>query len=145
MSTGKGFKFLEHTADEYIMAYGTNLKEAFESAALAMFDVMTDTNTIDPRKSEIIQVKAEDRESLLYVWLESLILKFEVEGKLYSDFNVRRIEKVGEDFSLEATVCGEAYNPDKHPSRTGVKAVTYHRMEIQEEENKATVKFILDI
>ena len=145
MSTGKGFKVLDHTADEYIKAYGTNLEEAFESAALAMFEVMTDTNTIDPVESETIKVKAEDEVGLLYTWLESLILKFEVEGKLYSNFHVRRIEKVGESFSLEAIVWGEAYTPNKHPSRTGVKAITYHRMEIQKEENKATVKFILDI
>jgi SHS2 domain-containing protein len=145
MSTGKGFKILAHTADEYIKAYGNNLEEAFESAALAMFEVMTDTKTIDPVERETIKVQAEDEVGLLYTWLESLILKFEVEGKLYSNFHVRRIEKVGEGFSLEAIVWGEAYTPDKHPSRTGVKAITYHRMEIQKEENKATVKFILDI
>ena len=145
MSTGKGFKILEHTADEYIKAYGTNLEEAFESAALALFEVMTDTNTIDPVERETIKVQAEDEVGLLYTWLESLILKFEVEGKLYSNFHVLRIEKVGEGFSLEAVVWGEAYTPNKHPSRTGVKAITYHRMEIQKEENIATVKFILDI
>ena len=145
MSTGKGFRVLGHTADEYIEAYGINLEEAFESAALALFEVMTDTNTIDPMESETIKVTAEDEVGLLYAWLESLILKFEVEGKLYSNFHVHRIEEVEEGFSLKAVVWGETYTPDKHPSRTGVKAVTYHRMEIQKDVNKATVKFILDI
>ena len=39
--TGK-FEFLEHTADVYIAAYGKNLAEAFENAAFAMSNVMTE-------------------------------------------------------------------------------------------------------
>ena len=145
MLTRKGFKFLEHTADEYIMAYGSSLEEAFESAALAMFEVMIDTETVEPKEMENVKVKAKDEVSLLYAWLEKLILKFDVEEKLYSKFNVRKIERVGEVLSLDSSIWGEVYDPNKHPSRTGVKAVTYHRMEILKEEKKTTVKFILDV
>ena len=145
MLTRKGFKVLEHTADEYIMAYGSSLEEAFESAALAMFEVMIDTETVEPKEMENVKVKAKDEVSLLYAWLEKLILKFDVEEKLYSKFNVRKIERVGEVLSLDSSIWGEVYDPNKHPSRTGVKAVTYHRMEILKEEKKTTVKFILDV
>ena len=145
MQEGKGFKFLEHTADEYIMAYGASLEEAFESAALAMFEVMTDTSTVEARKSENIKVKAEDESTLLYAWLEKLLIRFETKGQLYSKFKVHKIERVEKCFSLEATVWGENYNLDKHPSRTSIKAVTYYRMEIKREEKIVIVKFILDI
>jgi len=145
MPSRKGFKVLEHTADAYIMACGASLEEAFESAALAMFEVMTDTKTVEQRDRESIEVEAEDEASLLYSWLESLLIRFDSEGKLYSKFNVNKIVRTGKGFSLEATIWGEVYDPDKHPSRTGVKAVTYHRMEILREEGKATVKFLLDI
>ena len=104
MSTRKGFKVLEHTADEYIMAYGSSLEEAFESAALAMFEVMVDTDTVEPKEMENVEVKAKDEVSLLYAWLEKLILKFDVEEKLYSKFNVRRIERVGEVLSLDSSI-----------------------------------------
>jgi len=40
------FDFLEHTADAYIAAYGKTLDEAFENAALAMFEIITDIKTI---------------------------------------------------------------------------------------------------
>ncbi len=43
MAKEKGFEFLEHMADAYVAAYGKNLAEAFENAALAMFNVMTET------------------------------------------------------------------------------------------------------
>ena len=36
MADKKSFEFLEHMADAYIAAYGKDLAEAFENAALAM-------------------------------------------------------------------------------------------------------------
>jgi len=145
MLSSKGFKFLEHTADEYIMAYGVSLEGAFESAALAMFEIMTDTKTIEPKDEESTEVEAEDEVALLYSWLESLLIKFDVEGKLYSRFNINKIKRTEEGFSLEATIWGETYDQNKHPSRTEIKAITYHRMEIVKEKSKTIVKFILDI
>ncbi len=141
----KGFKILEHTADEYISAYGSSLEEAFEKAALAMFEVMTDTSTVEPRNGEAVEAEAEDESALLYSWLEKFLIKFDADGKLYSRFEVTRIEKRREGFHLEATVWGEPYDPDKHPSRRGIKAVTYYKMEILREEGIVTVNFVLDI
>jgi SHS2 domain-containing protein len=57
--TGK-FKFLEHTADAYIAAHGTTLEEAFENAALAMFEVMTDTEKVSSDIEDSVEVEAED-------------------------------------------------------------------------------------
>ena len=45
----KKFEFLEHIADAYIAAYGKDLAEAFENAALAMFETMTDTARVEPK------------------------------------------------------------------------------------------------
>lgn len=141
----KGFKILEHTADEYIMAYGSSMEEAFESAAFAMFEVMTDTRTVNPRERELIAIEADDEASLLYSWLESLLLKFDVEGKLYTKFNVRKIKIKKNALSLEATIWGETYDTSRHPSRTDIKAVTYYQMEILKEKDMVILKFVLDI
>lgn len=145
LHSGKGFKILEHTADEYVMAYGANLVEAFESATLAMFEIMTDSKTIDPKDVEPIIVKAEDEAALLYSWLESFLIKIDVERRVYSRFKITKIKRTDEGLSLEAKIWGETFNPKKHPSRTEIKAVTYHRMEILREKNRVVVKFILDV
>lgn len=141
----KGFEFLDHTADEYVLAYGMNLEEAFESAALAMFEVMTDTKTVESEEVDSIKVEAEDEVALLYSWLETLLLKFEIELKLYSRFNVHEIKKTNERYSLTATIEGEAYDTKKHTARTDIKAITYYRMEVLIEENNVILKFVLDI
>jgi SHS2 domain-containing protein len=142
--TGK-FEFLEHTADVYIAAHGKNMEEAFENAALAMFEVMTDTVKVSANEEDSVEVEAEDEYALLYSWLEALLVKFEVKGMLYSKFKIPRIEETPEGFRLKATAWGEKFNAEKHAQKVAVKAVTYHRMEIIKEADKVTLEFILDI
>ena len=142
--TGK-FEFLEHTADILIAAHGQTLEEAFENAALAMFEVMTDTTKINPTQEETVEVEAEDEYALLYSWLEALLVKLEVNGMLYSKFKIASLQDAPDGFKLKAQIWGEKFNAEKHPQKVAVKAVTYHRMEIIKQYNKVTVEFILDI
>jgi len=139
------FEFLEHTADVLISAHGASLEQAFENAALAMFEVMTDTTKINPIEKDTVEVEAEDEYALLYSWLEALLVKFEVNGMLCSKFEILGLEDNSEGFKLKANVWGERFNAEKHPQKVAVKAVTYHRMEIIKEHDKVTVEFILDI
>jgi SHS2 domain-containing protein len=142
--TGK-FEFLEHTADVYIAAYGTTLEEAFENAALAMFEVMTDTGKVSPDIEDSVEVEAEDEYALLYSWLEALLVKFETKNILYSKFKISSIDETSDGFRIKATVWGEKFNVEKHTQKVAVKAVTYHRMEVIKEIDKVTLEFILDI
>jgi SHS2 domain-containing protein len=144
INAGK-FEFLEHTADVYIAAQGKDMEEAFENAALAMFEVVTDTAKVSPNEEDSVEVEAEDEYALLYSWLEALLVKFEVRGMLYSKFKISHLRETSEGFKLKATVWGEKFNAEKHAQKVAVKAVTYHRMEIIKELNKVTLKFILDI
>ncbi|MGB9713791.1 MAG: archease [Candidatus Bathyarchaeales archaeon] len=141
----KKFDFLEHTADAYIAAYGKNLAEAFENAALAMFEVMTNVEEVKAEVEDYVEVEAEDEYALLYSWLEELLIKSETKEMLYSKFKILSIEKTPRGFRLKAKIFGEKFNPNKHVQKVGVKAVTYHRMEIIKEPEKVTLKFILDI
>jgi SHS2 domain-containing protein len=142
--TGK-FEFLEHTADVYIAAHGATMEEAFGNAALAMFEVMTDTEKVSPSHKDSVEVEAEDEYALLYSWLEALLVKFEVQHMLYSKFEVTNFRETKDGFKLKATVWGEKFNPEKHPQKVAVKAATYHQMEIIKERDKVTLMFILDI
>jgi SHS2 domain-containing protein len=145
MDAPEKFEFMEHTADVYIAARGANLAEAFENAALAMFEVMTDTAKVTANAEDSFTVEAEDEYALLYSWLEALLVKFEVNGMLYSQFKVSRLEETADGFKLTATVRGEKFDAAKHAQKVAVKAVTYHRMEIVKTLEKVTLEFILDI
>jgi len=143
-TTGK-FEFLEHTADVYIAAHGKNMEEALENAALAMFEVMTDTEKINPAQEDSVEVEAEDEYALLYSWLEALLVDFEVKNTVYSKFKITSLEETSDGFKIKAAIWGEKFNPEKHPQKVAVKAITYHRMEIIKEIDKVTLEFILDI
>ncbi|MEM3640868.1 MAG: archease [Candidatus Bathyarchaeia archaeon] len=145
MPEKRNFEFLEHMADAYIAAYGRDLAEAFENAAAAMFEVMTDIEKINPKIEDYVEVEAVDEHALLYNWLEELLVKSEINGILYSKFEVSEVARMADGFRLKAKIWGERFNPKKHPQKVGVKAVTYHQMEIIKETDKTTVKFILDI
>lgn len=141
----KRFEFLEHTADLYVAAYGESLEEAFENAAAAMFEGMTELDKVKPQIEDMVEVEGYDKQALLYNWLEALLLRFETENKLYSRFRIARIERTSTGLRLKARIKGELFDPNRHLSKVGVKAVTYHRMEIIEDREGVAVKFILDI
>jgi SHS2 domain-containing protein len=139
------FRFLEHTSDAFIEAYGESLEQAFENAAHAMFEVMTDTKTVDTKIREHVEAQGEDEYALLYEWLQLLLVKLEVEDILYSRFKVESIARKPEGYILRATIEGEKYDPKKHPTRATVKGVTYHEMAISKREGSAKVRVLLDI
>ena len=145
MSMKKRFEFLEHTADVYIAAYGQSLEEAFENAASATFNAMTEIEKIKPEAEEFVEVEAHDEHALLYNWIEELLIRFETTGNLYCCFTISSIEKTPTGLKLKAKIWGEPFDSERHLQKVGVKAVTYHRMEIMKKPKAVTIKFILDV
>jgi SHS2 domain-containing protein len=141
----KRFRFLEHTADAYVEAYGASLEEAFENAGAAFTEVMTSLESVKPTDEQSFVVEGRDLQALLYSWLEELLLEFELKQKIYSRFEVSSIEETSDGFRLRARGWGETYDPDRHISKVGIKAATYHRMEINKTKDMVTLRFILDI
>jgi SHS2 domain-containing protein len=139
------FEFLEHTADVFVRAHGRSMEEAYENAALAMFETMTDSDKIAQTQQGTVEVEAEDQYALLYSWLEALLVKFETEDMLYSKFQLIEWEETVDSFKIKAKIWGERFDPGKHPQKVAVKAVTYHRMVIIRETDRVILEFILDI
>jgi SHS2 domain-containing protein len=139
------FEFLEHTADVYVRAFGEKMWDAYENAALSMFETMTDTSKVAQTVEDSFEVEAEDQYALLYNWLEALLVKSETQGMLYSKFQVENWRETPESFKFEAKIWGEKFDPKKHPQKVGVKAVTYHLMVVIRESERVILEFILDI
>jgi SHS2 domain-containing protein len=139
------FEFLEHTADVYVRAHGKTMEEAYENAALSMFETMTDSGKIAQTQEETVEAEAEDQYALLYSWLEALLVKSETEGMLYSKFQITDWKETADVFKIKAKIWGEKFDPKKHPQKVAVKAVTYHRMVVIREMDRVILEFILDI
>jgi len=135
---------MPHTADVYYEAYAPTLEEAFAQVGKAVFHTMTDLTKIDLKLEDKIEVDAEDIESLVFEFIRELLYRFDVRGILYRDFHL----KISEDknkFKLTGILKGEKFNPEKHISKTEVKAPTYAQMEIKKNEKNIIIRFVLDI
>jgi len=71
-----GRRFLEHMSDVYVEAYGPTMEDAFREAGLALFDVISDTKDVNPKLEREVCAEGFDMHSLLYNWLEQLLLLF---------------------------------------------------------------------
>jgi SHS2 domain-containing protein len=139
------FDFLEHTADVYVRAHGKTMEEAFENAALSMFETITDADKVVPAHEDSLEVEAEDQYALLYNWLEALLVKSETLDMLYSKFQITSWKETNENFKIKAKIWGEKFDPQKHLQKVAVKAVTYHLMVVIRETDRVILEFILDI
>jgi SHS2 domain-containing protein len=138
------YRFLEHMTDQEIEAFGETLDEAFAHAGKALEDTMVDIETITPGFQDNIEVDGRDKEDLLYRWLESLIVKQDTEGMLYSKFDCK-ISRNKDGLGLRATLHGEKFDPKKHEEKTSIKAPTFHQMRIDDSSIPVTIHFILDL
>lgn len=141
------YEFFDVTADIGFWAYGKTLEESFENAALAMFNVMSKTETVAEKESRKINIESEDLTSLLYDFLEELLFTYEVDLFLFSKFEVSiKKEQINskEIYKLEAVATGEKIDWNKHYRGSEVKAITFHMMEVLCDDI-CKVRVILDL
>jgi SHS2 domain-containing protein len=130
---------LDHTADEGIRVSAPTEAVLFERCAWAMFRLLADVECVRPLVWHDIRVEAPDREALLVKWLAELNYRRQVEGMLFSSFEVREITET----SVVARAGGEPENPARHHAHGEIKAVTYHGLAVSQEGGlwRATVLF----
>jgi SHS2 domain-containing protein len=139
----KKFEFVDiTTADVAFLAYGKDLNELFANAALAMFEVMINTKKVKPEITKEVKTEGNDLQSLMFNWLNELLVLVDSENLAFSQFKVKINEK---NLKLNAECLGEKIDTKKHETKTMVKAATYHAMKIDKIKNIWKAQVILDI
>jgi SHS2 domain-containing protein len=139
-----GFRYLDHMTDAIVEAYGNSLDEAFENSAKGLINTMIDLKQISPDQEYEIIATGYDLKSLLYDWLEKVMLGLLIDNIALSDFKVKISER-NSNYYLKGLTKGEALDLKKHHYKVEIKAVTYHEMEIKQAENIFTTRFLLDL
>jgi SHS2 domain-containing protein len=137
----KRFEILDHTADIGLVIYGENLKALFENAGEAFFRLITDLRKVRRRVERRINIGRESLDRLMVDWLSELLYLHDVENLLFQGF---KVESVGKD-GLKAIVKGEPFREGVHVIKTEVKAVTYHRIEVRQENGRWRAQIIFDL
>lgn len=145
------YDYFDVTADIGFYAYGKSIEEAYENAGLAMFNVITDISKVKKEESREFEIVSEDLVSLLYDYLEELLFLQDTEFLFFSDFKVN-IEKIVdsessnlENYKLTCFACGEEIDWNVHSPKSEVKAITFHKMCVKEDNGVFKLRAILDL
>lgn len=139
----KKYTYLAHTADVKFQAFGNNLEEAFSNAALAFTNVVVDVEEVQSLQQKKIEIESENKESLLYDFLEKLLILMETEHFVLAKIISLKIQK-DKKLKLTAVIAGDV-GLEKYDFERQVKAITYNDMFIDEKPDKTTVQVVLDL
>ena len=138
------YEYLEHTADVKFRAYGRSLEEMLSNAALALFNSMIDTKSVQAKETWKVEQSAPEIEQLAYDWLSELIFLFETEFAAFSKFDVKLQQDQGGQWCLQATLGGEKIDHSRHAFDNEVKAVTLHEFEVKK-NGLWCIQVVLDV
>jgi len=137
----KAFEIIDHTADVGIVAYGADVKELFSNAALGLFSLITEPESVEEKLHLDLELSSEGRDSLLVEWLNELIYLFDVKHILFNRFDIESLTRN----QLKATCYGEDFDLMKHKIKVGVKAATYHMLKLDKNGGEYKAQVIFDI
>ena len=139
-----GYRFLEHTADVGLKAWGPTPAVAFAAAARGMYALTLGRDPAEASGTKAtltVSVSGTTWADLLVNWLAELLFQFSVEGLVGQAF----------DFSAcapplcSAHVTGCILDEEGLVEGGEIKAVTYHNLEIEIQPGHTTVQVIFDI
>eukprot|EP01063_Lacrimia_lanifica_P012657 TRINITY_DN19318_c0_g1_i2.p2 TRINITY_DN19318_c0_g1~~TRINITY_DN19318_c0_g1_i2.p2 ORF type:complete len:210 (+),score=79.08 TRINITY_DN19318_c0_g1_i2:43-672(+) len=123
------YEFLDHTADVQIHSWGATLEEVMEWQVLGMFNYMTETATVEPKKRvDVTVTDAHDLRSLLFKLMDEFLFHFSAEFFTVHEVRITRLDT--EKWELEASAWGEQWDRTKHTIGTEVKAITFMLLRI---------------
>ena len=137
------YSYFDHEADVGIVGYGKTLEEAFEQGAQAMLDVICEHQGQVGRYF-FIKLKAQDLEALWISFLNEMLAQMDIQEVFLSSCDVRKIEKMGVEYSLEGIAQGFPRSVDV-TRKSEVKAATYCKVEVVEKPGECRVQCVLDL
>ena len=135
------YEYIEHTGDLGFKAYGQTCEALFVHGARALFDVLVCPEAIEEKEERDVTVEAGALDELMVSWLGELLYLFDTQGLLLKGFEITTLT----DNRLEATVRGEVMDLQRHEIKTTIKAITYHRLYVREENGAWEAQVILDL
>ena len=140
------YSYLDHISDVYVHVHSDSLAGIFEDAAKATYEVMLNTSAVKEKTVMEAEIRADDLEQLLYMWVDHLLYIFDAKSFAVARAEVK-VSKTKESppYSLSAKIYGEDYDPALHGQKVGVKAMTYSLMRIFQKGGRWEAYFVLDI
>ena len=137
MRVMKRFEEIPHTADWSFRAFGSDLRELFENAAMAIFAMEGAQSLSATKNVRVVEVSGIDYESLLVNWLTELLWLQESHHETYHRFEIDSLSPT----VLHAQVLG---TPLAKMDKV-IKAVTYHNLKIEQTASGWEAVVVVDV
>ena len=131
--------YFEHDADIGIRGRGDTLEESFESAACAMFAIMTDLSTVRRERSVPLVFEEADIELALVRWLNLLLATARENGMVFAQF---RLERDGVVWRGSAS--GELWRRELERG-TEVKGATLTMLKVEQRDGRWEARCVVDV
>jgi len=122
---------------------GQDLDDLFETAALAVADLMVDPATISVTVDRTIAIEADALDLLLYDWVSELIFLKDRDRQAF--IRVRaRVSGEG-PFRVRARLEGGEIDPERTALRADPKALTFHQFTLERAAAGWRARLVIDI
>jgi SHS2 domain-containing protein len=135
------FEVFEHTADLGLRIKSPDLPTLMSDAGRAFLSLIV-ANPDDVRSNETMafEIQGTELDYLLFDWLNELLYTFDSKRLLFSGFDIR-MSPTG----FDATARGETADPSRHHMEREIKAITYHGLRVEQQDDEWIAEVILDI
>ena len=147
----KKYEVIDISGDAGIRAFGRSSGELLANAALGMYSLIVDPQTVRATGHIEVTVRHASLDGLLLAWLNELIYRFDVHGFLARDIVVmtssstKKADAEDREYLLGASLSGENFDPERHQGKLLVKAATYHNLKVEQNDDYWTAEVIFDI
>ena len=128
---------LPHTADWAIAVTGESQRQLFARVAAAMYRLQDADPARPIAAARAASLTGEGPADLLVGWLNHLLLGQEIEGELYTRFELHALSPRG--------LLGVAYGYHGAPAHTAIKAVTYYDLDVTQTAAGWTARITFDV
>ncbi len=120
------YHLTDHSADIGIHVVSPTLNALFEDAAMAMFDQLTEIQSVSAAERRTVRIQGDDLPDLMVNWLREALFCWTGQEMLMKSATITFVSEA----ELEAEIWLESYNPDKHLLKHEIKAVTYYDLHV---------------
>ena len=144
---GKGFRYVEHTADIEFIATGATIEETFTNALLALFDTQSDTKTLStaksPKRDFTVKEKTGNLEELLWRVLQDTLSVTDSEARFGYDVSDIKITQVKTGYSFTGRIITKPQSAKL--SKLDVKGVAKYDLKVKRTRRGYSASVVLDV
>jgi len=133
------YDYFEHGADIGVIGRGASVEEALAQAAVAMFAIMAELQSVQPTIEVEVDFDEDDVEFALVRWLNALLAQARERGIVLCRFELHR-----DGDHWHGLARGEPWR-ESHARGTEVKGATLTALSVRQDENGWQARCVVDV